>query len=875
MRRFFALLGACCWLLACSVTFAAVRPAGNNLERVFAEQRRAQVRSVAYALHFTFTKGSQQYGGEARITTELADITRPLSLDWLGKAPLTLSVNGQVINDYTQQVGSIDIPAKYLQPKTEIFVRFINGFSTQGEGLQRVVDAQDQQEYIYTDFEPYRAHELFPCFDQPDLKARFDVSLTVPSDWKAISNELPHERRDEDGQQTTRFKTTPLLSPYLLFVGAGPFAQWQTRGSREPLFIYARQSLAKYVDAGNLFATTKKGLDFYRRYFGYDYPFSKVALVFVPELISGGMENPGAITLNERNLFRGAVPQSRRLGRDELILHELAHMWFGNLVTMRWWNDLWLNESFATYIATLAQERALQSHSAWLDFNSTKSWAYWQDQLVTTHPIETAVNDVRFARANFDGITYAKGGAALQQLHFSVGEDAFRSGLQAYFRQHAFGNAERADFIAAISHAAQKDLDPWTSAWLHSAGPNRVSAHWSCAPTTSGSRLAALTIEQEASSSGTLSPHRSRIGIFKRDGEALQLLRTIDVDYSQASTALDAAALDLPCPDFVYPNLEDKDYALVTIDAASMQQVPALLGGAVADPLLRLQVWGSLAQMVRDARLTPARYLELATAALAREGDAGVLAVLLKRHSALKQIWNDYLSVPERAELAGTLEATLWSRITAAQTAAGEAMSLFDFYLQLVQSSAGVNALHSLLASNSPPAGIALDQERRWHVIQALARNGWPDAPALIAAEQRRDPSSTGQQSALTARVALPSLAAKQEFWNTIATPDALARTTLQTGASAFHQPNQPELVGAFVDQFFSRVTNIDWNENDQLVKVYFDHLFPRALCSAALLAQSTAALQAASLLTPLARRAWLEANDELARCVKVTAAQR
>ena len=249
--------------------------------------------------------------------------------------------------------------------------------------------------------------------------------------------------------------------------------------------------------------------------------------------------------------------------------------------------------------------------------------------------------------ANRDGYTLP------QQLY--VGEEAFRAGLQAYFRQHAFGNAERADFIAAISNAAQQDLGAWTRAWLHSAGPNRVSANWSCAPTTSGSGLAALTIEQQASSSGTLSPHRSRIGIFRRDGEALQLLRAIDVDYAQPATAVDVALLDLPCPDFVYPNLDDKDYALVAIDAVSMQQVQAVLGGAVADPLLRLQVWGSLAQMVRDTSLKPARYLELATAALAHEGDAGVLAVLLGHRSALKQIWNDYLSVPERAQLAGAL----------------------------------------------------------------------------------------------------------------------------------------------------------------------------------------------------------------------------
>ncbi len=278
--------------------------------------------------------------------------------------------------------------------------------------------------------------------------------------------------------------------------------------------------------------------------------------------------------------------------------------------------------------------------------------------------------------------------------------------------------------------------------------------------------------------------------------------------------------------------------------------------------------------MVRDARLAPARYLELAIAALARENDEGVLAKLLGRHGPLKKIYEEYLTLPERAQFAGVLEATLWGRVVAAQTGGGEAISFFDFYLQLVQSGDAVSALHSLLASNSPPAGIVLDQERRWHVIQTLARNGWPDAPALIAAEEQRDPSSTGQQSALAAHVALPSLSAKQQFWDTIARPGTLARTTLQTGAEAFHQANQPEFAGAFVDEFFARVKDIDWRDNDQLVKIYFDRLFPKNLCSEKLLTRSQAELQAGARLTPLARRAWLEANDELARCVRVNSAK-
>ncbi|MFP5459873.1 MAG: M1 family metallopeptidase, partial [Bacteriovoracia bacterium] len=381
-----------------------------------------------------------------------------------------------------QRTGSLTIARKLLKPETTIVIAFTNTFSKESSGFQRSVDPIDGGEYLFTDFEPYYAHWLFPCFDQPDLKARYTVQVTAPVDWKVLHNEPALEAKVEDKLQTVVFKTTPLMSPYLFFLGAGPFEEWRDTYGDLPLVIYARKTLAPYMDEERLFETTKKGLKFFNDYFGTPYPYSQYGQIFIPEFAWGGMENPGAVALNERNIYRGAVTKSRLEGRDNLILHEMAHMWFGDLVTMEWWNDLWLNESFATYLASIAQDRAMGSEGTWMSFLSTKNWGYWQDQLLTTHPIETPVPDTRATKANFDGITYAKGASSLKQLHFFVGEEGFRLGLQDYFKKYAFKNTRREDFIQSIAVASKKDLTVWTKQWLQTAGPNPVKVSVTCTP---------------------------------------------------------------------------------------------------------------------------------------------------------------------------------------------------------------------------------------------------------------------------------------------------------------------------------------------------------------------------------------------------------
>lgn len=858
MRVIFALV------LGLASFSAQARPSVNNLERSFAEMRRAQIKSVNYDTTFTFRQGKDTYDGITAIQLELNDLKKPLSVDWLGTKPSAVTVNGKTIKDFKVATGWIEIPARYLAAKTEITLTFTNAFSKEGEGVQHVVDPEDKQEYVYTDFEPFQAHQFFPCFDQPDLKAHFTLTVTAPEGWKAIGNDLIAETSVKEGLRTTRFKPTPPLSTYLFFVGAGPFEMWTAKEGKIPLEIYARKSLAKYVDAENMFETSRKGLRFYADYFGAEYPFSKFGLVFAPEFGWGGMENPGAIVCNEGSLFRGPVPASRREGRDGLILHEMAHHWFGDLVTMKWWNDLWLNESFATYMATIAQDREFHSKMVWEDFSSQKDWGYWQDQLPTTHPIETTVKDVRTARGNFDGITYSKGAAALQQLHFYVGEDAFREGLRAYFKTHAYANAERADFTGAIAQAGNLNLDDWVHAWLQTAGVNRVSAHATC-----DGPLVAGTVTQEKSSSGTLSPHRTRLGYYANDKGKLTLLAKTDVSYDGVSAKVPPE--QIACPDFTFPNLDDKDYALFSLDEKSLEAVPAVLGGGVSDPMLRLQTWSMLSQMVRDGKLPPLRYIDLALGGLAYEDDDGALAALIGRRGPVREIFEHYLSRGDRGRLAPRFQTTIYKRLLAAAPGSSAQMLFFDFYTRLAQTPKALKRLSDWLEKKKDlPAGIELDQERRWTVLLTLARNGAPGAAELVNAEEKRDTSDLAKRMAYTARVALPTAAAKKEFWDALGHWEKIPPSTLRQAAGSFHHPDYPELSEKYVNSYFERVRHINWKKSDHLVGVYLNELFPGYLCRKSILEKSEAELKAARGLTDLARRSWRESNDELARCIRV-----
>ncbi|WP_293702385.1 aminopeptidase N, partial [Thiolapillus sp.] len=485
-----------------------------------------------------------------------------------------------------------------------------------------VVDPVDNREYFFSHFEPFWANRLFPCFDQPDLKASFSVTVEAPDDWQIISNTLATKTGNGDLSRH-EFARSRRFSTYLFALVGGPFAVFEDRRARIPSRLFSTQSMSAYVDAENIFEVTRQGFDFYGKYFGIPYPFGKYDQIFVPHFNAGAMENVAAVVIKEdAYLYRETPLPSRMQKRANTILHEMAHMWFGDIVTMRWWNDLWLNESFATFMSYLAQVEGTPDKHAWQQFSSSmKNWAYWQDQLPTTHPIETRVEDTLSTFDNFDGITYGKGASVLKQLAFYVGSEAFRKGVSSYLKKHAWKNAERKDFTDAIGQAAGMNLDGWTKLWLQKSGINTLVADYDVDAQGRISRFELL--QGKGNGDAVLRPHRLQVALFHdREGKP-GLEKTVTVNVTGERTAVDDLVGE-PAPDFVYPNYGDHAYAKFYLDDRSMAYARRHLDLLPAS--VRPGIWSTLWFMVQDGRLSPSTYMAIFLDMAPRGNDARQLS---------------------------------------------------------------------------------------------------------------------------------------------------------------------------------------------------------------------------------------------------------
>lgn len=859
MRTFFILLFA----LSSWNVFA--RPADDDITYKEAQARKKQVKSVSYNLYFELEKNSDLFKGKTTITTELNHIRTSLSVDSLIDNIEKLMVNGKEIKNFPKRLGSFDIPASALKSKNTIEITYSSNYSKAAQGFKKVKDPVDGTEYVHTDFEPYYAHWLFPCFDQPDLKATYELTVKAPSDWLVIHNDLVKESKKDGVYALTTFNRTKPFSTYLFFIAAGPYQEWRDGLNGLPLYIYARRSMAQYMDEKKIFDTTKKGLQFYNDYFGTVYPFPKYGQIFVADFAPGAMENPGMVTINEqRFLYRGPVSRTTMEDRDNLILHEMAHMWFGDLVTMEWWNDLWLNESFATYAATLAQERGLKSNFASIDFLSTKAWGYWQDQLITSHPIETNVPDVRTSKGIFDGITYAKGASALKQLHFFVGEDGFRDGLKKYFKTFAWGNTQRKDFINAIAEASGKDLSLWTKKWLQTAGPNKVSLSFSC----KDQKISQASITQMPSLSGVLSPHRTKLGLYKKENNRLVFQKEVAVNYDQKVNSIKELENEA-CPDFVLPNLEDKDYALFSLDEKSLELASVALT-ELPDPLSRFEVWTILLQMVRDEKLKPLTFFDMAIKALEVEKDELLIGLLFSRHSFFRLQYFQYLKVDERELLSTRLEEVLWKRIQEEKAGSSIQISYFDFLVSVLQTPENQKRFLNMIKTDKAPSGITLDHDRRWAMIISLAMNGHPEIHNLIEEELKKDPSTLGKRYAFAAKVAVPDSKNKKDNLQFMLTTKDMSYSDLKEASRVYNSVNYPEVNKASVEDYFKIATTMDWHKNDYIVDLFFENMFPSQLCTKEVETLSKTSFKKARNLTSIVIKSWKESQDELSRCIRV-----
>src|SRR6476646_8633869 len=603
-----------------------------NLTRAQAKDRSATVTVSSYQITIDLTDGTGGPGEKTfrtdTVITFDAVTGASTFIDFVGDGIAQATLNGRDLDGATW-TNTGGLPLDNLTTNNELTVSAVGIYTNTGEGLHRFVDPVDGAVYLYSQFETADAKRLFACFDQPDLKARFTVTVTAPADWQVVSNgAMTATEPAPSGAVVHRFATTEPMSTYVTALIAGPYFVTRDHHDGIDLGIFCRSSLAQHLDADRLFTETKQGFDFYHGAFGVRYPFGKYVQLFVPEFNAGAMENAGAVTFREEYVFRSRVTRALYERRCETILHEMAHMWFGDLVTMRWWDDLWLNESFATWASAVAQVSATEYSSAWTTFaNAEKSWAYVQDQLPSTHPIAADMVDLAAVEVNFDGITYAKGASVLKQLAAYVGFDEFLTGLRGYFKAHAFGNATLEDLLSALEETSGRDLHVWADAWLKTTGLNTVSADLDVDDEGVITRFEVVQ-SGAAPGAGERRPHRLAIGTYDRD-DVGRLVRThrVELDVTQERTGV-PGLVGLPRGALVLLNDDDLTYCKARLDPESLSTAIASIAD-VTESLPRTLLWSTVWEMTRDALMRARDFIDLAARGLAAEDQVGVLQRVL------------------------------------------------------------------------------------------------------------------------------------------------------------------------------------------------------------------------------------------------------
>lgn len=716
---------------------------------------------------------------------------------------------------------------------------------------------------------------LFPSFDQPDLKATYKVKVEAPASWTVVTSVREQAPPVIKGEMATwLFPESAKFSTYLFSLIGGPYQVWEGKAGDIPLRLMSRPALGKFVPADDWLKVTAQGLAFYNTYFDFAYPFKKYDQIIVPDFNAGAMENVAAVTFSERYIPRGSETTADRENRADTILHEMAHMWFGDLVTMKWWNDLWLNESFATYMASVALTDATEFKRAWETFyNGTKQWAYWEDQLVTTHPIEGVVPDTEQAFANFDGITYGKGASSMKVLSYYIGADKFRDGVRAYFKAHAYQNTELKDFIGALSAASGKNLDQWSSEWLKTAGVNTVEARFDC----ESGKVKNFTLNQSAPTDWpTLRSHKTQVALYRKgEGGAIELQKAAEVEYRGASTpvpTLDGEA----CPLIVYPNYEDNDYVKVRLDPRSLEAVKSELAN-VANPLQRSMYWTALWDAVEDGEWPVTAYADTVLKQVTKEKDDKILEKVLDsvQDSRRGTASVSYYLPPksqERQTFQAAIESLAEAELAAAVPSSDAQKLWFDFRVRVAESASAQANLEALLSNddNKAAPGLDLDQDRRWDVVKRLAELGAPHAKALRSAEMKRDGSSRGKQAAITAEVLEPKKAVKVAWYGKIIDPKTkLTLADLKAAMSGMYPSTQTALSQDLASRYFADLPKLAKSRDNEFLRRFAGSMSPDNCTDLSAKALADFAAKHRDL-PPVAIKAVRVGAQQDARCVKI-----
>lgn len=788
----------------------------GNLTRDEARERARLLKVESYEVALDLTEGDERFES---VTTVRFTSSRPGSstfIDLHGADIRKATLNGEPldVSAYDAEKGRLPLPS--LAETNELIVDADCGYMRTGEGLHRFVDPVDQKVYLHSQFETADAHRMYTCFDQPDLKATFQLTVLAPADWEVVSNaaassaqELPEQAGKHSTLPAARrweFPPTPVLSTYITALVAGPFHKVTSEHNGIPLGIYCRASLAGHLDADNILEVTRQGFDFFHRVFGVRYPFGKYDQLFVPEFNAGAMENAGCVTFLEDYIFRSRVTDAAVERRAETILHEMAHMWFGDLVTMRWWDDLWLNESFATYMSVLAQAEATRwAGGAWTTFaNVEKAWAYRQDQLPSTHPIAADIPDMQAVEVNFDGITYAKGASVLKQLVAYVGLDNFLAGVRDYFAEHAWGNTELKDLLNALERTSGRDLSSWSKEWLETAWVNTLRPEFE----VSGGRFTKFEVLQDAPADyPTLRSHRIAVGLYALTDGKLTRTKRVELDVLGARTNV-AQLIGEERPDLVLLNDDDLTYAKIRLDDDSLR---TLVDGGIAvftESLPRALCWSAAWDMTRDGEMSTRDYVKLVVSGVGTVADLTVLQTVLRQ---ARQALQQYADPAWRPEGLALLAAKLRSLFDSAAPGSDHQLAFLQAFAPVAASEEDLGLLRGILDGSSVPEGLTVDTDLRWSLVHALVSAGQL-AEAAIDAELERDPTATGERSAAQCRAAVPTAEAKAAAWERIV-GGKLANHIARTTIGGFQDARHPELLEPFREKYFAEVGRIyrDW----------------------------------------------------------------
>ncbi|MCD1570063.1 aminopeptidase N [Agromyces mediolanus] len=830
---------------------------GENLTRLEAEERAALVQVHDYDVVLDVTTGPEVFRSTTTVRFQATTPGASTFIDAITAEVHSVALNGVAL-DPAEVSDGVRIQLPGLAAENELVVVADGRYMHTGEGLHRFVDPADGEVYLYTQFEVPDSRRMFAVFEQPDLKAAFRFTVTAPSHWQVVSNQpTPEPVAAGEGTATWAFEPTPRMSSYITALIAGPYdvvrdELTSSDGRVIPLGVFSRKSLSQYLDADYIFEKTKQGFAYFEEKFDVPYPFAKYDQLFVPEYNAGAMENAGAVTFTEVYVFRSKVTDAIKERRVVTILHELAHMWFGDLVTMKWWNDLWLNESFAEWASTIATAEATEWVHAWTTFNSMeKSWAYRQDQLPSTHPIVAEIRDLEDVLVNFDGITYAKGGSVLKQLAAWVGIEAFFTGVSAYFKKHAWGNTTLADLLTELETASGRDLSGWSKLWLETAGVNTLRPE--IIADAEGEITSFAVLQSAHPDYPTIRPHRLAIGFYNLvDGKLVRTHRVeLDVDGERTDVP---ELIGLARPDLVLLNDDDLAYAKIRLDDASQAVALANLS-KIEDPLARAMVWSSVWDATRDAETGASDYLDLVLGNIAAETESTTLRIVLANAQLAA---SSYVAPERRGDARRALADGLWELAQQAEAGSDAQFQFVKYFAALAESGSHIDELAALFAGERSLDGLDIDTDLGWELLIALVAAGRA-GDAEIDARLESDKTATGQESAAHARAAIPTAEGKQRAWDSIVEADTATNSVVRTTAAGFVRAGDRELLTPFVPRYFDMIGRV-WTERSYAIaEKLVELLYPATLANRELVEASHAWLAANPDAAPALRRLVVE----------------